>query len=97
MDPPTLVHLATSLCLEPVTNLRYQYPIQSKNSFDSQSEYPEVASGVRPSETGNSFPKGPSFLLHKYLLTLEATDPGQQHGFFPTKQKWKFEDFGFKC
>ncbi|MBW0510159.1 hypothetical protein O181_049874 [Austropuccinia psidii MF-1] len=97
MYPSTLVYLATSLCLEPVTNSSYQYPIQSTNSFDSQSEYPEVESGVGPSETGNSFPKGPSFLLHKYLLTLEATDPGQRHGFFPTKQKGKFEDFGLKC
>ncbi|MBW0589472.1 hypothetical protein O181_129187 [Austropuccinia psidii MF-1] len=96
MGPPTLVHLATSLFLEPVTNSKYQYPTQSRNSVYSQSEYPELPSGVGPSETGNSFPKGPSLLLHKYLLTLEAAGPGQQHGFFPTKQKWHFEDFGLE-
>ncbi|MBW0525176.1 hypothetical protein O181_064891 [Austropuccinia psidii MF-1] len=37
IDPPTWVHLATSLFLEPITNSRYQYPIQSVNSFNSQS------------------------------------------------------------
>ncbi|MBW0517637.1 hypothetical protein O181_057352 [Austropuccinia psidii MF-1] len=70
MGPPTLVHLATSLCLELVTESRYQYPFQTRKSFHSQAEYPEVPSRVGPSETGNSFPKGPSFLLHKYLLTF---------------------------
>ncbi|MBW0470736.1 hypothetical protein O181_010451 [Austropuccinia psidii MF-1] len=57
----TLVHLATSLCLEPVTESRYQYSFQARNSFHSQSEYPEVPSIVGVSETGNSFRKGPSF------------------------------------
>ncbi|MBW0509334.1 hypothetical protein O181_049049 [Austropuccinia psidii MF-1] len=80
MGPPRLVHLATSLCLEPVTESRYQYP------FHSQSDYPEVPSRVGASETGDSFPKGPSFLLHKYLLTFEACFPVPQHGFFPIKQ-----------
>ncbi|MBW0556303.1 hypothetical protein O181_096018 [Austropuccinia psidii MF-1] len=33
MGPPTLVYLATSLCLEPVTESRYQYPFQARKSF----------------------------------------------------------------
>ncbi|MBW0544745.1 hypothetical protein O181_084460 [Austropuccinia psidii MF-1] len=94
MAPATLVHLATSLCLEPVTISRYQHSIQSRNSPDSQLEYPEVPSGVGASETWNSFPKGPSCLLHKNLLTLETNGPVQQHVFFPTKKKWHFEDLG---
>ncbi|MBW0476127.1 hypothetical protein O181_015842 [Austropuccinia psidii MF-1] len=65
MGPPTLVHLATSLCLETVTELRYQYPFQARKSFHSQAEYPEVPSRVGASETGNTFTKGPSFLLNK--------------------------------
>ncbi|MBW0516761.1 hypothetical protein O181_056476 [Austropuccinia psidii MF-1] len=86
MGSQTLVHLATSLCLEQVTESRYQYPFQAIKSFHSPSEYPEVPSIVGASETWNSFPKGPSFLLHKYLLTFEAFFPVQQHGFFPIKQ-----------
>ncbi|MBW0570831.1 hypothetical protein O181_110546 [Austropuccinia psidii MF-1] len=86
MGPPTLVPLATSLCLEPVTESSYQYPFQARRSFHSQEEYPEVLSRVGASETGNSFPKGPSFLLHKYLLTLEDCFPVRCHGFFPIKQ-----------
>ncbi|MBW0461765.1 hypothetical protein O181_001480 [Austropuccinia psidii MF-1] len=86
MGPPTLVHLATSLCLEPVTESRYQYPFQARTSFHSRAEYPEVASRVEATETGNSFPKGPSFLLHKYLLKFEACFPVWRHGFFPIKQ-----------
>ncbi|MBW0499348.1 hypothetical protein O181_039063 [Austropuccinia psidii MF-1] len=96
MGSPTLVHLATSLFLEPVTNTRYKYKIQSRESPYSQLEYPKVPLGVGASETGNSFPKGPVFFHHKYLLTLEAGIPGQQHGFFPKKQKWNFEEFGLK-
>ncbi|MBW0537982.1 hypothetical protein O181_077697 [Austropuccinia psidii MF-1] len=75
MGPPALIPLETSLCLEPVNESKYQYPFQERNSFHSQSEYPEVPSKVGASETGNSFPKGPSFLLHKYLLTFEACFP----------------------
>ncbi|MBW0504555.1 hypothetical protein O181_044270 [Austropuccinia psidii MF-1] len=86
MGPPTLVHLATFLCLEPVTESRYKYPFQARNSFHSQSEYPETPSRVGASETGTSFPKGPSSLLHKYLLKFEACFPVQRHGFFPIKQ-----------
>ncbi|MBW0468023.1 hypothetical protein O181_007738 [Austropuccinia psidii MF-1] len=87
MGPSTLVHLATSLCLEPVTISRYQYPIQSINSPYSQLEYPEIPSGIGASEAGRSFSKGPSFLLQNYLLMLEAGGPVQQHCFIPTKQK----------
>ncbi|MBW0575772.1 hypothetical protein O181_115487 [Austropuccinia psidii MF-1] len=62
MGPPTLVHLSTSLCIEPVTNSKYQYSIQLRNSLYSRSEYPEVPSGVGPSRSGNYFPKRPIFL-----------------------------------
>ncbi|MBW0580202.1 hypothetical protein O181_119917 [Austropuccinia psidii MF-1] len=58
---PTLVYLATSLCLEPVTNTEYQYHDQSRKSPYLKLEYPEVPSGVGASGTGNSFPKGPPF------------------------------------
>ncbi|MBW0483202.1 hypothetical protein O181_022917 [Austropuccinia psidii MF-1] len=96
MGPQTLVHLATFLFLDPVSNSSYQSPIQARNSLYSQSEYPEVPSRVGPPENGNSFAKGSSFLLNKYLLTLEAPGPGPPHGFFPTKHKGHFEDFGLK-
>ncbi|MBW0466705.1 hypothetical protein O181_006420 [Austropuccinia psidii MF-1] len=76
IGPPTLVHLATFLCLDPVTNEKYQYHNQSRKPPQLQLEYPEVLSGVGASETGNSLPKGPSFLLHKYSLTLESGAPG---------------------
>ncbi|MBW0506431.1 hypothetical protein O181_046146 [Austropuccinia psidii MF-1] len=52
MGPPTLVHLATSLCQEPVTESRYRYPFQTRKSFHSQSEYPEVPSRVGPQKLG---------------------------------------------
>ncbi|MBW0486726.1 hypothetical protein O181_026441 [Austropuccinia psidii MF-1] len=55
MGPPTLVHLATSLCPEPVTESGYQSPFQARKSFQSQEEYPEVPSRVGASETGNPF------------------------------------------
>ncbi|MBW0561967.1 hypothetical protein O181_101682 [Austropuccinia psidii MF-1] len=72
MGPPTLVHLATSLCLDPVTNSKYQYHKQSRRTPNIQLEYPEVPSGVGASEAGISLPKEPSFLLHKSRLTLES-------------------------
>ncbi|MBW0497910.1 hypothetical protein O181_037625 [Austropuccinia psidii MF-1] len=81
--PPTLVHLAISLCPEPVTISRCRNSIQERNSPDSQLEYPEVPSGLGASKTWNSFPKGQSFLLHENLLMLEANVPVGRHGFFP--------------
>ncbi|MBW0515468.1 hypothetical protein O181_055183 [Austropuccinia psidii MF-1] len=33
MGPPTLVYLATSLCLEPVIESRCQYPFKKTNQF----------------------------------------------------------------
>ncbi|MBW0544740.1 hypothetical protein O181_084455 [Austropuccinia psidii MF-1] len=87
MGPPTLVQLATSLCLEPVTDTKYQYQNESRQSPCSKLEYPELPSGIGASETETSLPKGPYFFLHKYLLRLEAIIAGQQHGFFPTTQK----------
>ncbi|MBW0574181.1 hypothetical protein O181_113896 [Austropuccinia psidii MF-1] len=62
MGPPTLVHLATSLCLEPVTTSNYQYQNQTRYANHSHSEKPEVPSGVGASETGSSFPNAhPSY------------------------------------
>ncbi|MBW0541825.1 hypothetical protein O181_081540 [Austropuccinia psidii MF-1] len=46
MGPQTLVHLATSLFLEPVTNTRYQYHNRSRKPPHLHLEYPEVPSGV---------------------------------------------------
>ncbi|MBW0577046.1 hypothetical protein O181_116761 [Austropuccinia psidii MF-1] len=89
MGPPTLVHLATSLFLEPITNAKCQYHNQSRKPPYLQLEYPGVAS-----ETGTSLPKGPSFLLQKYLLTLEIEAPGCWQGFFPTKERWNLKNWG---
>ncbi|MBW0468653.1 hypothetical protein O181_008368 [Austropuccinia psidii MF-1] len=79
----------------PFPRTNHYIKISVFNSIDSQLQYPEVLSGVGASETGNSFPKGPSFLLNKDHLMLEANGPERQHGFFPTKKKWKFEDLAF--
>ncbi|MBW0573450.1 hypothetical protein O181_113165 [Austropuccinia psidii MF-1] len=86
IGPQTLVHLSPSLYLEPVTNSKCQYHNQSRKLPHLQMEYPEVASGVGASETGNSLPKEPSFLLHKYSLMLEVGAPGNWKGFFPTNK-----------
>ncbi|MBW0581193.1 hypothetical protein O181_120908 [Austropuccinia psidii MF-1] len=74
--------------------IKISVPIQSRYANHSHRENPEAPSGVGSSETGNSFPKGPSFLLHKYVLMLEDDTPVQRHGFFTMKQKWHFEDWG---
>ncbi|MBW0504633.1 hypothetical protein O181_044348 [Austropuccinia psidii MF-1] len=41
MGPPTLVHLATSLCLEPVSESRYQYPFKKENQFTYKKNTPK--------------------------------------------------------
>ncbi|MBW0486896.1 hypothetical protein O181_026611 [Austropuccinia psidii MF-1] len=80
-----MIHLATSLCLEPVTNSKCQYHNQSRKPPHLQLEYPEVPSAVGVSEAGNSLPKGPSLLLHKYHLTLGIGAVGHWQGFIPNK------------
>ncbi|MBW0519147.1 hypothetical protein O181_058862 [Austropuccinia psidii MF-1] len=75
MGPPTLVHLATSLFLDPVTKTRHQNHIKPRRPQHLQLEWPEVPSGVGASKTERSFPKGPSFLLRQHCLTLESGTP----------------------
>ncbi|MBW0493003.1 hypothetical protein O181_032718 [Austropuccinia psidii MF-1] len=72
---PTLVHLATSPFLDPVTKTRHQHNIKPRRQQHLLLEWSEVPSGVGTSETGSSFLKVPSFLLHKYHLTLETGTP----------------------
>ncbi|MBW0462622.1 hypothetical protein O181_002337 [Austropuccinia psidii MF-1] len=76
MGPPTLVNLATSLCLAPVTKARQQNNIKPRRPQHLQLEWPKVPSGVRASESGNSLPKVPFFFLHKDCLTSGSGTPG---------------------
>ncbi|MBW0515857.1 hypothetical protein O181_055572 [Austropuccinia psidii MF-1] len=57
LGPPTLVHLATSLCLEPVTESRYKYPFKQENQFTYKQDTLKCHQELEPQKLGTLFQK----------------------------------------
>ncbi|MBW0476629.1 hypothetical protein O181_016344 [Austropuccinia psidii MF-1] len=57
MDPPTLVHLATSLYLELLTESRYHYPFKQENEFTYKQNTLKYHQEWEPQKLGTPFQK----------------------------------------